>query len=75
MQKGQIHLVVLAKNMSARTEEKVGRLARAKGVLIIEGPDSGELGRRFGGKSLQALGLRDASLAFAIGEAERVESR
>lgn len=75
LRNGQVPLVVLAKDLSARTEEKVGRLARAKGVRIVEGPDSHELGHRFGTKSLQALGLLDANLAREVGKADRVESR
>mgnify|MGYP001817567978 FL=1 len=75
LKKGQIHLVVLATDLSARTEEKVGRLARAKGVRIVEGPRSDELGRRFGGRPLQALGLLDANLTREIVKANRVESR
>jgi len=75
LRRGKIFLVVLAADLSARTEEKVGRLARAKGVRIVEGPESDELGRRFGGKPLQALGLLDANLAREIGRADRAESR
>jgi ribosomal protein L7Ae-like RNA K-turn-binding protein len=75
LRNAQVHLVVLAKDRSQRTEEKVARLARAKGVRILEGPDSDELGRRLGGKSLQALGLLDSNLACEVGRAERVESR
>jgi ribosomal protein L7Ae-like RNA K-turn-binding protein len=75
LKRGEVLLVVLAEDLNPRTEEKVGRLARAKGVPIVEGPGSEELGRRFGGKPLQALGLLDANLAREIGRADRVESR
>jgi ribosomal protein L7Ae-like RNA K-turn-binding protein len=75
LKQGQIHLVVLAEDLSVRTEEKVGRLARAKGVRILEGPGSSELGMRFGGKPLQTLGLLDVNLAREIGKADIVESR
>lgn len=75
LKKGKIHLVVLAKDFSRRTEEKVGRLARAKGVRILEGPDSNELGRRFGRRPVQTLGVLDANLASEIGMADRAESR
>jgi ribosomal protein L7Ae-like RNA K-turn-binding protein len=68
-------LVVLAGDHSRRTEEKVARLARAKGVRIIEGPDSMELGRRFGRKPVQTLGLLDPNLASEIGAVDRAESR
>ena len=75
LKKGQIHLVVLATDLSARTEDKVGRLARAKGIRTIEGPRSDELGRHFGRRPLQALGLLDANLTREIVKANRVESR
>ncbi len=75
LKKEQIRLVVLAGDFSKRTEEKVGRLARAKGVRIIEGPGSIELGRRVGRKPVQALGLLDANLASEIGSADKAESR
>ncbi len=51
-------------------EEKVARLARGKGVGIVEGPGSVELGLRLGRTSVQALGLLDPNLASEIGLAD-----
>jgi ribosomal protein L7Ae-like RNA K-turn-binding protein len=75
LKRGRICLVVLAKDLSARTEEKVERLARAKGVRILQGPESGELGRHVGERPLQAVGVLDVNLAREIGRADRAESR
>ncbi len=74
LKKDQIKLVVLAGDRSERTDEKVGRLAKAKGVRVLVGPDSQELGRRLGRKPTQTVGLLDANLASEIGTARRAES-
>jgi ribosomal protein L7Ae-like RNA K-turn-binding protein len=73
--KGEVLLVVLAGDHTRRTEEKVARLARGKGVRIVEGPDSVELGRRLGRKTVQTLGLLDPNLASEIGAVDRAERR
>ena len=71
---GQVELVVLARDHGSRTEEKVARLARGKGVKIVEGPDSYELGRRLGRQVLQAVGLLDPNLASEVLDSDRAES-
>ncbi len=70
LRSGKVLLVVLAGDHSRRTEEKVARLARGKGVGIVEGPGSVELGLRLGRTSVQALGLLDPNLASEIGLAD-----
>lgn len=64
---GQVRLVVLASDHSRRTDEKVGRLARARGVPVLLGPEAHELGRRLGRAPLQAVGVRDQHLAAGLG--------
>jgi ribosomal protein L7Ae-like RNA K-turn-binding protein len=64
---GEVRLVVLASDHSRRTEEKVGRLARARGVPVLLGPEAHELGRRLGRAPLQAVGVRDRHLAAGLG--------
>ncbi len=59
-------LVVLAGDHSGRTAEKVGRLARAKGVPTLIGPDARELGRRIGRGPVQAIGIEDTRLASGM---------
>ena len=73
LKKDRLSLVVLAGDHSRRTEEKVGRLARGKGVRIIEGPSSAELGKRLGLEDVQAVGLLDRNLASGIGANGAVE--
>ena len=66
LQRGELQLVVIASDRSTRTEEKVGRLARARGVALLEGPSAEELGRRLGRESVQAVGVTDSNLAAGI---------
>ena len=75
LRRGEVLLLVLAGDHGRRTEEKVARLARNKGVKIVEGPDSAELGRRLGRETVQALGLLDPNLASEIGSVDRAEKR
>jgi ribosomal protein L7Ae-like RNA K-turn-binding protein len=73
LRQGQVVLVVLAGDHARRTEEKVGRLARARGVPVLMGPPAGELGKRMGRPSVQALGVQDRHLAAGIRAGEQVE--
>jgi ribosomal protein L7Ae-like RNA K-turn-binding protein len=68
LQRGELALVVVAADVSARTVEKVLRLARGRRVRTVAGPSAGELGRRLGRPgSVQAVGVRDPHLAAGIG--------
>ena len=66
LQRDELALVVLASNCSRRTDEKVGRLARGKGVPTTVGPTATDLGRSLGRSSVQAVGIRDRHLARGI---------
>jgi ribosomal protein L7Ae-like RNA K-turn-binding protein len=66
LQRGDLVLVVVAADCSARTQAKVVRLAEAKGVRTLTGPAAGVLGRRLGRGAVQAVGVRDARLAAGI---------
>lgn len=66
LQRGEVALVVVAANRSARTAEKVERLARARGVPVLVGPPAEPLGRRLGRAALQAVGVVDGGLAAGI---------
>jgi ribosomal protein L7Ae-like RNA K-turn-binding protein len=59
----RVAAVVVAEDRSARTAEKVERLARARGVPVVAGPPAAELGRRLGRGAVQAAGLTDAAMA------------
>ncbi len=71
LQRGEVALVVVAANRSARTEQKVVRLARGTGVTVMEGPTDLALGRRLGRGAVQAVGVRDARLAAGIAGGRR----
>jgi ribosomal protein L7Ae-like RNA K-turn-binding protein len=67
LKRGEIVLVVLASDYSRRSAEKIGRLALARGIPVLLGPEARELGRRLGRAPLQAAGVRDRDLAAGIG--------
>lgn len=67
LQRDELVLVVVASDASARTHDKVSRLARAREIPVLTGPDATELARRVGrAGSLQAVGVRDRHLAAGI---------
>lgn len=66
LQRGTLPLVVLARDASPRTADKVVRLARARRVPILTGPDAEALGRRFGRPAIQVLAVRDQGIAQAL---------
>ncbi len=59
-------MVVVAGDRSPRTDEKVGRLARARGIPVLVGPQAAVLGRQIGRTAVQAVGVQDAQLAAGI---------
>jgi ribosomal protein L7Ae-like RNA K-turn-binding protein len=67
LQRNELALVVVAGDVSARTEAKVLRLARAKDVPVIAAPSADALGQSVGRDAVQAVGVRDRQLAQAIG--------
>jgi len=67
VKRGQVSLVVVANDHSRRTEEKVVRLARGKGVRVQVGPKASELGGLLGRAPVQAVGVTDPQLARGIG--------
>jgi ribosomal protein L7Ae-like RNA K-turn-binding protein len=58
--------VVLAADASARTMDKVARLARAREVPVLRGPPAAALGAALGRPPVQAVGVRDAALARGL---------
>ena len=63
LQRGTVQAVVLAADASARTREKVERLALARGIPVLVGPEAVQLGRRLGRSPVQAVGVEDRALA------------
>jgi ribosomal protein L7Ae-like RNA K-turn-binding protein len=66
LQRDALRCVVLAADASGRTQEKVVRLARRRGVAIVRGPDAMRLGAGLGRPSVQAVGVEDAGLARGL---------
>jgi len=66
LQRDGLSCVVLAADASARTREKVERLARARGVSVLAGPAALDLGAGLGRGPVQAVGVADAGLARGL---------
>ena len=66
LQRGSVHCVVLAADASARTRDKVERLARARGIPLLSGPVADQLGARLGRAPVQAVGVEDGALARGL---------
>lgn len=66
LERGRLRCVVVARDASARTRDKVTRLARARGVPLVEGPAAAALGVGLGRVTVQAVGVRDAALARGL---------
>jgi ribosomal protein L7Ae-like RNA K-turn-binding protein len=66
LQRGEVRAVVLADDHGPRTAEKVGRLARGRGVPVLVGPAAGALGARLGRSAVQAVGIVDPRFAEGI---------
>ncbi|MDH3289937.1 MAG: ribosomal L7Ae/L30e/S12e/Gadd45 family protein [Gemmatimonadota bacterium] len=76
LQRGEVKLLILAADVSSRTEQKVVRLAESTGIPMLSGPEARELGRRLGRDAVQAVGVRDARLAAGIvGDESSTEAR
>jgi ribosomal protein L7Ae-like RNA K-turn-binding protein len=66
LQRGAVHCVVLAADASARTRDKVERLAQAKGIPLLRGPMAEQLGAHLGRAPVQAVGVADGALARGL---------
>ena len=66
LQRGEIALVVVAKDATERTRDKVVRVAQGRGVRTIVGLTAEALGQRLGRSTIQALGVRDRHLAAGV---------
>jgi ribosomal protein L7Ae-like RNA K-turn-binding protein len=66
LRRGDLALIVLASDLSQRTEEKVARLAHGTGIPVLVGPSARELGLRLGRDEIQAVGVRDPRLADGL---------
>jgi ribosomal protein L7Ae-like RNA K-turn-binding protein len=72
IQRGRCKLVILAADAGPRAQEKVARLARARGVPLVQGPEAAVLGRHLGRPPVMAVGVLDPALARGISAAATV---
>ena len=66
LQAGKCACVVVAHDATPRTNEKVVRLAKAKGVPLVDGPGAALLGERLGRPPVMVVGIRDRALAAGV---------
>ncbi len=66
LQRDEFVAVVVAEDASSRTKDKVVRLALARSVPTLRGPDAIRIGLRLGRGPIQAVGIRDKGLAFGL---------
>ena len=66
LQAGKCECVVLADDATPRANAKVARLARARGVPLVQGPGAALLGARLGRPPVMAVGIRDKALAAGV---------
>jgi ribosomal protein L7Ae-like RNA K-turn-binding protein len=66
LRRDRVAAVLVAADRSARTGDKVERLARARGVPVVAGPPAEELGRYLGRAAVQAVGLTDPAMARGL---------
>jgi ribosomal protein L7Ae-like RNA K-turn-binding protein len=66
LQAGKCECVVVASDATPRCDEKVVRLAKAKGVPLVDGPDAALLGARLGRPPVMVVGIRYRALAAGV---------
>jgi ribosomal protein L7Ae-like RNA K-turn-binding protein len=66
LQRNECYLVVLASDASPRAKDKVVRLAKARSVPLVGGPDAASLGEQLGKPPVMVVGVRDRGLAEGI---------
>ena len=74
LQAGKCWCVVVAEDASPRAIEKVVRLATAKGVPQLPGPDASSLGAQLGRPPVMVVGVRDKALAGGMVQLAPVRS-
>jgi ribosomal protein L7Ae-like RNA K-turn-binding protein len=71
LQAGTVRCVVVAADASPRAQDKVVRLAAAKGVPLFAGPSAEAIGARLGKPGIMVAGVLDRALAQGLAEAAR----
>lgn len=66
LQADELSCVVVASDASERAVDKVVRLAAARRVPLVAGPDAAAIGARLGRPPVMVVGVRDRGLAGGI---------
>ncbi len=69
LQAGTVRCVVVAEDVSPRAQDKVVRLAAAKGVPLLAGPSAEAIGARLGKSGIMVAGVLDRALARGLAKA------
>jgi len=69
LQADRFAAVVVASDASPRAEDRVVRLAQARGVVLVTGPTAELIGNRLGRPPVMAVGVVDRALARGLAEA------
>ena len=66
--KNKVEMIIMARDLSARTREKVERLSLRKNVPLFEVPDRLELSKALGCQNLAVIGITCKQMAEALKE-------
>jgi ribosomal protein L7Ae-like RNA K-turn-binding protein len=66
LQAGRVYCVVLAADASGRARERLIRLAEAKEIPLLAGPEAARLGAGLGLSTVMAVAVADRSLAAGL---------
>jgi ribosomal protein L7Ae-like RNA K-turn-binding protein len=66
--KNKVKLIIIARDLSAHTREKVERLSQQKNVPLFEVPDRQELSTALGRDNLAVIGITCKEMAKALKE-------
>ena len=69
LQSGRFACIVVAADASPRAVEKVVRLARGRGVPLVDGPPAETIGSRLGRPAVMVVGVVDRALARGLVDA------
>jgi ribosomal protein L7Ae-like RNA K-turn-binding protein len=66
LQQDRVYCIVLASDASESAREKVERLARARELPLVAGPDADAIAVQLGKPPVMAVGVRDRALASGL---------
>ncbi len=66
LQRGRARVVVMASDASPRARDRIESLARGRGVPLVEGPVSVEIGNRLGRPPVMVVGVEDRGIGSGV---------